>query len=266
MKLSLLASVLPIALVSAHLLARPSEAPQCPAPEDLHLRVDRKITRKQKAFTEGLVFDGGRLYESTGLYGSSALQMTDPISGETTILARLDPSLFGEGLARIGDQWLELTWKEGRALSWNISGDGGAQPGSNRSYSRVGWGLTSDGTQWIASDGSDHLYFLNRSDLATTRTLDVRQAGGESVGQLNELEWIDGSIWANVYPTNRVVRVDPSSGCVTGRADMGFLTDAIVPAPEGESVMNGIAYDPDSGLIYLTGKNWPLIFVMRRQG
>ena len=218
--------------------------------------VVRTYPHDTHAYTQGLFFHGGKLFESTGLYGSSSFREVDLESGR--VLRRLDfgRRLFVEGSVVLGGELFILTWqnhavyvydavslKFSRALSWP----------------REGWGLTTDGRQLIASDGSSRLWFLDR-DLRVQRSVEVKLSG-RPVRLLNELEWVDGKVWANVYTTDRIVIIDPGSGQVEGVVDAkGLLPDAL-RGPDTD-VLNGIARDAE-GRIYLTGKNWPKLYQVR---
>ena len=218
-------------------------------------RIVRRIQHDPQAYTQGLLYHQGMLYESTGLYGESSLRRLDPESGRILQQRALAPELFGEGLALVGERLIQLTWRAGRALVYRR--DDFASLTEYR-YDTEGWGLTHDGRQLIMSDGSARLYFRDPTSFALRRTVTVTDAG-RPVPRLNELEYIDGEVWANVYLTSRIVRIDPADGTVRAWLDLG----ALPPAGDrhgGEDVLNGIAYDADGGRLFVTGKRYAYIY------
>lgn len=220
--------------------------------------VVRRYPHDAGAYTQGLVFHDGVLYESTGLEGRSSIRRVALETGQVSLKRDLDRRHFGEGIAIIGDRLYQLTWRSGEAFVWSVPGL--ESRGSFRYYGE-GWGLTTDGTSLIMSNGSHRLQFIDPSDFSVTRTLDVRSAGSR-VSQLNELEWVKGEIWANVYMTDRIARIDPASGEVVGWIDLtGILTRA--ERTGQEDVLNGIAYDAAGDRIFVTGKLWPRLFEIR---
>jgi glutamine cyclotransferase len=220
-----------------------------------------------RAFTQGLAFADGRLYESTGRYGASSLREVDPESGRVLRQVRLPDVVFGEGLTLWGEDIIQLTWRAGRGLRWRRAdfarGEGFRYPGQ-------GWGLTDDGRHWIMSDGSAELRLLDPADGRELRRIEVRDRG-RAVGRLNELEWVVGpvagsrldgpEVWANIWLQDRVVRIDPADGRVLGYVDLAALWPA-AQRPSGEAVLNGIAHDPATGRLFVTGKYWPRLFVI----
>lgn len=210
-----------------------------------------------ESYTQGLFIMDGQMYESTGEYGNSTFRKVDTATGKA--LRRLDfnEKYFVEGSVAMGDSLYILTWTNRVAFIYNLST---FEYVSTLSYPRQGWGLTTDGISLIASDGSSRLYFMDRN-LKVGRTVNVR-LHGKPLNYLNELEYIEGKIWANVYMTNMIVIIDPESGNVESVIDCtGLLPDRL--RTEDTDVLNGIAYDGSSGKIYLTGKNWPLLFEIR---
>lgn len=209
------------------------------------------------SFTQGLVFADGELYESTGLQGESTLRRVDLTTGRT--LQRLDvPSeYFAEGLALVGDELLQLTWQH--RLGFVYDRKTFTQKRTFR-YNTEGWGLAYDGTsRLVMSDGSDTLSFLDPKTLAVTRTLRVQDAG-RPVGNLNELEWIEGEIWANVWLTDHIARISPTTGEVTAWIDLASLWPVTLRPSPSEQVLNGIAYDKATRRIFITGKKWPRLY------
>jgi len=251
-----LAAAIGAAITSMAATPSPHPPPSRPsaAPESLRVKVVRSFPHDPGAFTQGLVFHAGKLYESTGLVGRSSLRRVDLATGTVEAQHALDGSLFGEGLAIAEGRLVQLTWTTGRALRWRV--DGLTSQGE-WSYAGEGWGLCSDGKHFIMSNGSDRLL---RRDLRTFRIeseVSVRDASGP-VPQLNELECVGDTMYANVWQTSRIARIDARTGDVTAwiEAD-GLLTEREAQAAD---VLNGIAFLPSSGRFVLTGKLWPRAF------
>ena len=211
------------------------------------------------AFTQGLLVADGLLYESTGGYGDSSLRRVAPASGEVLQTRSLSRDHFGEGLARVGARLYQLTWKAGVAFVYDR--DSLARI-DRLTYDGQGWGLTYDGTHLIMSDGSATLQLRDPDDFRRVGALEVTE-DGQPVDELNELEYIDGEIWANVWYRDRILRIDPRTGDVIASLDATPLRAAL-PADAEAGVLNGIAYDAAAGRIYATGKNWPRLFEIAR--
>jgi glutaminyl-peptide cyclotransferase len=210
------------------------------------------------AFTQGLlVSDDGRLFESTGLYGSSSIREVELASGAVIRRADLPPELFGEGLALVGEVLVQLTWREGVALRWDADT---LDPVGTLRYEGEGWGLCWDGGRLVMSDGSDRLTFREPDGFEVIGYVEV-ELDGSPLERLNELECVDGEVWANVWQTDTVVRIDPATGRVNGVLDAGGLLDR-GGAPEAD-VLNGIAALPGTDRFLLTGKRWPSVFEVR---
>lgn len=216
----------------------------------------RSFPHDSTAFTQGLVWRGGRLYESTGRYGQSSLRIVELETGNVLRRADLPQQYFAEGLTSHADRLYQLTWKEGVAFVWDPAT---LERVSEVPYSGEGWGLTSDGQRLIVSDGSSYLTFVNPASFAVDTTLRVTD-GGRPVDQLNELEWVRGEVWANVWHTQRIARIDPATGRVKGWLDLSAL---IPPVSDPEGVLNGIAYDEAENRLLVTGKLWPRLFEIR---
>lgn len=213
------------------------------------------------AYTQGLQLVDGRLFESTGQYGQSTVREVDPESGEVLRKRALAATVFGEGLTlHKGELWV-LTWKENTA--YVLEPDTFKFIRSHK-YSGEGWGLTSDGTHLIMSDGSDTLKFLKPADFSVSRSVQVTD-GGQPVDQLNELEWVDGEIYANIYRSERIARISPETGRVTAWLDLSALRGRL-PRPHRAEELNGIAHDKKTGHLLVTGKNWPKLFVVAVDG
>jgi glutamine cyclotransferase len=207
-----------------------------------------------EAFTQGLAFSGGRLYESTGLLGQSSIREVDPRTGAVLRRQALDPDLFGEGLAPWGGALLQLTWRSGVCLVWDVNT---FRPVGTFRYPGEGWGLTHDGKRLIMSDGTATLRMLDPATFRETGRLTVRD-GARPVGLLNELEWVRGEIFANVLGEDRIARISPATGEVLGWIELGGLLDA--EARGRADVLNGIAYDAEGRRLLVTGKRWPSVF------
>jgi len=222
--------------------------------EQLVVKVLAEYPHDPRAFTQGLVWHDGVLYESTGNWGVSTIRRVDPATGAVLASRPIDPGLFGEGLALIGNQLIQLTWKAGLALVYDA---GNLLLIDQLGYRGEGWGLAYDGKRLVMSDGTSWLSFRDPAGLALISKLEVKLAG-EGAGQLNELEFAEGALYANVWPEERIVRIDPSGGAVTAVIDASGL---LSPAERRSvDVLNGIAYDPQSKNFWLTGKYWPKMF------
>ena len=230
-------------------------SPARKGPERLKVKVVSTRPHDPAAYTQGLVWHEGSVYESAGQYGVSSLRQVDPATGEVRRKLDLPPQYFGEGLARVGDRLVQLTWQEGVAFVYRISDF--EKVGEHR-YTGEGWGLCHDGTRLIMSDGSDRLAFRDPETFAVTGEVRVRMEGAP-VDQLNELECVDGAVYANVYQTQHIVRIDPATGEVTALIDASGLLGA-ADYQAGAEVLNGIAWVPETKRFLITGKNWPLVF------
>ena len=219
------------------------------------VRVLRTLPHNPASYTQGLLYVDGALYESTGLYGRSSLQKLDAQTGH--VLQRLPvPGVFAEGLARWHDRLIQLTWQDPTALIYTLAD---LRPVGVFEYTTEGWGLTSDSQHLIMSDGTDVLSFRHPSTFAIERTLQVTFRGAP-LARLNELEYIEGLVYANVWFEEYIVQIDPRHGRVVGVIDARPLLRFFPPLEDPNSVLNGIAYNPHTKTVYVTGKNWPLIF------
>ena len=208
------------------------------------------------AFTQGLEYDDGLLYEGTGGYGQSSLRRVDIQTGRVVDIVHLEDEFFAEGIAIWKDRIIQLTWRSFQGFVWDK--ENLTQTGSF-SYRREGWGITSDASRLIMSDGSDALYFLDPNDYSLQGSIRVT-ADGEPVKGLNELEYINGMIYANLWPSTWIAIISPDTGEVTGRIDLsGIMDEGGIPKRRVD-VLNGIAYDPSEGRLFVTGKLWPSLF------
>ena len=205
------------------------------------------------AYTQGLFFHDGTLYETTGQWGESSIRTVDLETGKPIVSKKLSSKYFGEGSVVLGDDLYVLTWTNKAAFVYDAKT---LQYKSTIGYPREGWGLTTDGKQLIASDGTAMLYFMDKS-LKVTKRLKVT-LNDRPVRYLNELEWIDGRIWANVYTSDTIAIINPSTGKVEATIDCTGLLPQNLRTKDTD-VLNGIAID-DNGQIYITGKNWPKLY------
>ena len=205
------------------------------------------------AYTQGLFFHDGVLYETTGQWGESSIRTVDLETGKVTAIKKLSSKYFGEGSAILGDDLYVLTWTNKLAFRYDAKT---LTYKATLPFPREGWGLTTDGRQLIASDGSSTLYFLDK-DMKVQKRLRVTLRD-RSLQYLNELEWIDGKIWANVYTSDMIAIINPSNGKVEATVDCRGLLPASLRTKDTD-VLNGIAVDSE-GHVYLTGKNWPRIY------
>ncbi len=218
-------------------------------------RVVKAFPHDPTAFTQGLVFADGIFYESTGLRGQSTLRKVTPETGVVIQQVDVDARYFAEGLALVGDQLIQLTWQEKTGFVYDKNS---LKRIRTFSYPTEGWGIAYDGRQLVMSDGSSNLYFLDPRSQKVVRTLPVT-AGGRPVPLLNELEFVRGELWANVWQTDRIARINPVTGRVKGWVDLTDLLRPEARGPEGD-VLNGIAWDRAGDRIFVTGKKWPWLF------
>lgn len=211
------------------------------------------------AFTQGLVFVDGHLYESTGRQGQSSLRMVDPATGWVLKEYDLPKQYFGEGLTDWGDTLVQLTWTSGIAFVYDRSTFTVRQ---TFHYTGEGWGLTHDSNSLLLSDGSATLRFLDPKSFREIRKLKVHDENNRPVADLNELEYVRGEIYANIWHLDRIARISPRTGRVLGWIDLsGLLKPG--DASDEEAVLNGIAYDAKSDRLFVTGKLWPKLFEIK---
>ncbi|PID91054.1 MAG: glutamine cyclotransferase [Bacteroidetes bacterium] len=229
------------------------------APLNYGYELVRSFPHDAAAYTQGLQYLNGMLYEGTGNYGSSSLRLVDLESGEARKLRDLDPSLFGEGICVLGEHIYQLTYKSQVCFIY----DKNSFEEIRKVYykNKEGWGLCHNGEELIMSDGSNVLYFLDPQMFTINRQIEVYDDKGRA-DKLNELEYIDGKIWANRYYTDEIVIIDPESGRLEGRVNLKGILKASDRKP-GTDVLNGIAWDEAGGRIFVTGKYWPKLFEIR---
>lgn len=246
--------VIAVAVFASALSALSARQTSMPAPALLKVKVVRTYPHDRNAFTQGLIWRDGALYESTGLVGRSSLRKVDLATGTVTQQTTIPAPYFAEGLADVGNRLFQLTWQHGRVFvydksTFNRVGELG--------YQGEGWGLCHDGRSLVMSNGSDVLTMRDPKTFAVTRSIRVTQAG-RPLDRLNELECVAGDIYANVWTTDTIVRIDGTTGRVTARIDAeGLLSPA---ERSGVDVLNGIAYDPADRTFLITGKLWPRLF------
>ncbi len=239
-------------------------------PQAVHSSLPETLTRQMTyevlrayphdpaAFTQGLVYLDGYLYESTGLYGESSLRKVDLETGEVLQQSDLTGEVFAEGLTDWGETLVQLTWREGLGYVYNRAD---FDLLDEFHYDTEGWGLTHDGERLIMSDGSSTLFFLTPESFEVTGTVNVSDAG-DDIRMLNELEWVQGQVFANIWQTDDIVRIDPATGEVLGWIDLAGLLPPEARTPETD-VLNGIAYDPAGDRLFITGKKWPQLYEVR---
>jgi len=225
------------------------------APIAQRTQVIRSYPHDKDAFTQGLLLDGGKLYESTGLVGRSSLREVDLETGRVIRKVDVPPPIFAEGLALAGDRLIQLTWQNNRALQYD------RRTFASRgefTYPGEGWGLCTAGDQLVMSDGSANLTIRRAADFGVVRTVAVTMEG-KPLDRLNELECVDGAVFANIWTKDLIVRIDPASGKVTHRIDAANLLSPM-ERQNPDQVLNGIAYDPADKTFLITGKLWPRLF------
>lgn len=236
------------------------------APDDIariEYRIVSEYPHDRRAFTQGLLFADGFIYESTGLRGGSTLRKIDPVKGRVVRQSRLSDRLFAEGLALVDRSLYQLTWTSGRAFVRDI--DNFSLVKEHR-YEGEGWGLAWDGRHLVMSDGSATLKFRDPATFEVVRELQVRQ-GLQPIERLNEMEFFDGAIHANIWLSDRVVRIDPASGAVNGWLDLAPLADRERKKAEREKdrkvdVANGLAWDATARRLHVTGKLWSAVYIL----
>lgn len=219
------------------------------------VKIVRRHPHQKDAYTQGLLFHDGYLYESTGERGRSSIRQVDIETGNVKRKRDLDDKYFGEGVALLGDKLYQLTWEEGVVFVYDLND---FSKRSELPLSGEGWGITTDGTYLYIADGS---YRISKYDPVTFKKISQIEVADDThvIDFLNELEWINGKIWANVYTTDLIAIIDPQTGAVESYLDCRKLHESITNAAEAD-VLNGIAFDPKTGRIWLTGKDWDTLF------
>ena len=238
----------------------PSAPTPAPAIEPIFYGFEVVRTRPHdpEAFTQGLAYVDGVLFESTGRFPST-IRRVSLDDGAVQQRIELAPNLFGEGLTEVDGRLITLTWQNGKGFVWNA-----ADLTRIREFPLAGegWGVTDDGARLIVSDGTPWLRFLDPETQAETGRVQVTFRG-RPLPQLNELEWIDGEVWANVWRQDAIVRINPATGVVTGVVDLNGLLPDRTGLDPADDVLNGIAWDPQGRRLFVTGKHWPSLFEIR---
>jgi glutamine cyclotransferase len=233
----------------------PAPSPTLAAPPVYTYNVIASYPHDPNAFTQGLDIDDENLYEGTGLWGQSSLRLVNLETGDVLLEESLSAEYFGEGITILGDRIYQITWQENTGFVYDQNSFELLQ---TFSYPTEGWGITHDGTRLIVSDGTATIYFWDPETLAEIGRISVFDNEGPVI-QLNELEFINGEIWANVWLTDRIARISPETGQVLGWIDLTGLLDTS-NLTEPVDVLNGIAYDESNGRLFVTGKLWPALY------
>ena len=231
---------------------------QAHRPTEYTYSVVHSYPHDQNAFTQGLVYYDGFFYEGTGLNGRSSLRKVDIESGRVLRQVDLSPEYFGEGIAIVKDQIFELTWQNQVAFVYNLND---FRLLRQFNYDGEGWGLTNNGNDLYMTDGSPEIRVIDATNFKEKRRIKVHD-GPKPIDQLNELEYIDGELYANIWQTDRIARISPQTGEVVGWIDLSGLLSSVF-RHEKDAVLNGIAYDATHKRLFVTGKLWPNIFEIK---
>nr|WP_233158349.1 glutaminyl-peptide cyclotransferase [Actinokineospora bangkokensis] len=237
-----------------------SQAGPTSTPSSTRLRAEvvERLPHDPSAFTQGFEVADGVLYEGTGLEGKSQVRALDPATGQVRSSADLPANFFGEGITVVGDDLWQITWKNGVAIKRDRAT---LREQGRVTYEGEGWGICHDNGRLVMSDGTNTLTFRDPRKFTIRSRVSVLDADGRPVDKLNELECVDGQVWANIWQTDRIVRINPVNGRVTGVVELtGLLTDA---ERQGADVLNGIAAVPGTDEFLVTGKLWPAMFRVR---
>ncbi|WP_428679165.1 glutaminyl-peptide cyclotransferase [Sphingopyxis sp.] len=241
--------ILLLALAASAIAADPVPFERC------GYRIVQSYPHDATSFTQGLFWQDGHLYEATGQYGQSRVARLDLETGKALAETKLPADQFGEGITRWGEQIIGVTWQNGIGHRWSIKD---LKPLGTFKYDGEGWGVTMVGDSLVLSDGSSDLKFLDPVTMAEQKRVTVR-FGGRPLAMINELETINGQVWANIWMTDFIIRIDPATGNVVSLLDLaGLKADA--GATGGDSVLNGIAWDAQKKRLFVTGKYWPKLY------
>ncbi len=230
------------------------------APAQINYTVVNTYPHDTSSFTEGLVWFNNFLYEGTGNYGKSKLLKTDLKTGKIVQQASLENQYFGEGISIMNNKIYQLTYREQKVFVYDVAT---FKKTAEFSWETgEGWGMTTDGKQLILTNSGSNLYYINPVNFSISKVVGVTDNYGP-VGAINELEYVDGFIYANVYPTDVIIKINPETGKVEGKIDMGGLLEKTGKATGNEDVLNGIAYNAATKSFYITGKFWPLLFEIK---
>ena len=228
-------------------------------PQQSSIQLINQYPHNESSFTEGLEYRDSSLYESTGLYGTSKLSKIDLSSGKDILKIDLDKKYFGEGITIINNKMFQMTYKEEKCFVYDVKSFKKIQ---EFSYKGEGWGMTNDGKQIINSNGSNNLYYRNANTFAEENIIAIFDEHGP-LANINELEYVDGFIYANVWLKKYIVKIDPKQGKVVAKFDYTGLMNQYMPNLNEDAVLNGIAYNKQKQTFYITGKNWPLLFEVK---
>jgi glutamine cyclotransferase len=227
-----------------------------PKPANIGYSIITTYPHDTSSFTQGLVIHDGELYEGTGDWGHSRLLKVDLATGKALREIRLDSIYFGEGITILNNLLYQLTYKEGKVFVYNVSD---FRKVNEFQLKNEGWGLTTDGTHLIATNGSNDIFFHNPSDFSLVKQVDVYDEGTPAFN-LNELEYIDGFIYANKWQSPEILKIDPSSGVVVAKINLGDIVNKLQAKHPYIDFLNGIAYDTATKKMYVTGKKWPELY------
>ncbi len=230
-------------------------------PANINYNIVAAYPHDTSSFTEGLIWQNNTLYESTGLEGKSRLMKIDIKNGKPSKSISLDPSIFGEGITILNDKIYQLTWQNHKVYVYDAKT---LKKLKELTWEHDGWGLTNNGTDLIISTGSSNLYFADPETFKIRKIVGVSDNNGP-VGNLNELEYINGLLYANIYLSDYIIKIDPANGNILGKIDLSGLRGKAEKQvdTDKDNVLNGIAYDSTKKSLYITGKNWPLLFEMK---
>ena len=231
------------------------------APEKYSYEIINVFPHDRKAYTQGLQYREGYMYEGTGQYGESSIRKIDMKNGNILSVLSIDNQHFGEGITIYNDKIYQITWRSRKGFIYDLKT---FSLESTFSYNSEGWGITTAGNHLIMSDGTNKLYHMAPSGFSIIKEIEVYDHNGE-VSQLNELEYVNGLVWANVWLTDRIVAIDPETGVVKAELDMTNLLPAADKAVinDKDDVLNGIAWNPEKDTFYVTGKRWPKMFEIK---
>ena len=254
-----LASLFIIGLIFLFIGCKTKEKKEATSQDLIAYSIVKVFPHDKNAFTQGLVVEQGRLFESTGQYGTSWIAEVDIATGQQDKKVILDKKYFGEGIAILNNKIYQLTWQTKIGFVYDLRT---FEKIREFEYDREGWGITHNGNNLIVSDGTNQLFFLDTLTLEPVTILKVTD-GDKPSEKLNELEFIDEFIYANQWQTNFILKIDPSNGKVVGRMDMTELAERVFPLNPNADVLNGIAYEKKSKLLLITGKLWPAMVAVR---
>ena len=259
--MQVLKSFIPIALIAAIVSCnnedtQSSDIPREDPPKSIGYSIIKTYPHDVTSFTQGLVVYNGQMYEGTGEYGQSKLMSVDLNTGQIQKEVALPPAFFGEGITILNDTVFQLTWKERKVFAYTLPD---FKKVKEFSINTEGWGITNDGKQLIVSDGTNNLYYYDPSTFRLLKSQSVTDAGSLAFN-LNELEFIEGYVFANKWQGSEIYKIDPQNGKIVGKIDLTDIWNKIKVKEPAADVPNGIAYDTASKKIYITGKKWPELY------